>query len=113
MKEQFSSVSTDDAAVHINNFVGLCEMQKYKDIDEDLIKLKRFPFSLRGRAKEWLLSFPRNSIDSWTKSKDAFIGKYYPPANIISLRSDIMKFRQFDNEYVAQAWERMKSIVKN
>ena len=24
-----------------------------------------------------------------------------------------MKFRQLDNEYVAQAWERMKSLVKN
>ena len=31
--------------------VDLCEMQKYKDIDEDLIKLNFFPFSLRGRAK--------------------------------------------------------------
>ena len=37
MKEQFSGVSIDDAAVHLNNFVELCEMQKYKDIDEDLI----------------------------------------------------------------------------
>jgi hypothetical protein len=67
----------------------------------DIIKLKLFPFSLRGRAKDWLLSLPRNSIDSWVECKDAFIGKYYPPAKIISLRSDIMKFRQFDNEHVA------------
>src|SRR3954451_4741385 len=29
------------------------------------------------------------------------------------MRSDIMKFRQFDNEHVAQAWERMNSLVKN
>jgi hypothetical protein len=56
---------------------------------------------------------PRNSIDSWDKCKDAFIGKYYPPAKIIALCSDIMKFRQFDNEHVAQAWERMKSMIKN
>jgi hypothetical protein len=103
MKEQFSGVSTHDAATQLNNFVELCEMQKYKDVDGDIIKLKLFPFSLRGRAKDWLLSLPRNSIDSWVKSKDAFIGKYYPPAKIISLRSDIMKFKQFDNEHVAQA----------
>ena len=51
MKEQFPGVSTDDAAVQLNNFVELCDMQKYKDIDEYLIKLKLFPFSLRGRAK--------------------------------------------------------------
>ena len=60
-----------------------------------------------------MLSLPRNSIDSRTKCKNAFIGKYYPPAKIISLRSSIMNFKQFDNEHVAQAWERMKSLVKN
>ena len=49
MKEQFSGISTDDAA-HLNNFVELCEMQKYKDVDGDIIKL--FRFSLRGRAKD-------------------------------------------------------------
>src|SRR3954470_7264911 len=113
MKEQFSGISTEDAASHLNNFVELCEMQKYRDIDGDIVKLKLFPFSLRGRAKDWLLSLPRNNIDSWVKCKDAFIGKYYPPANIISMRSDIVKFKQFDNEHVAQAWERMKSLVKN
>jgi hypothetical protein len=113
MKEQFSGASTDDVAAHLNNFGGLCEMQKYKDVDGDIIKLKLFSFSLRGRAKDWLLSLPRNSIDSWVKCKDAFIGKYYPPAKIIDLRSDIMKFRQFDNEHVSQAWERMKYLIKN
>jgi hypothetical protein len=113
MKEQFSGVSTDDAAAHLNNFVELCEMQKYKDVDGDIIKLKLFPFSLRGRAKDWLLFLPRNSIDSWVKCKDAFIRKYYPPTTIISLRSDIMRFKQFYNEHVAQAWERMKSLIKN
>jgi hypothetical protein len=93
MKEQFSGASTNDAAAHLNNFVELCEMQKYKDVDGYISKLKLFPFSLRGRAKDWLLSLPRNSIDSWVKCKDAFIGKYYSPAKIISLRSDIMKFK--------------------
>src|SRR3954464_59963 len=113
MKEQFSGISTEDAASHLNNFVELCEMHKYRDIDGDIVKLKLFPFSLRGRAKDWLLSLPRNSIDSWVKCKDDFTGKYYPPAKFISLRSDIMKFRQFYNQHVAQAWERMKSLVKN
>ena len=80
MKEQFSGASTDDAASHLNNFFELCDMQKYKELESDIIKLKLFPFSLRGRAKEWLLSLPRNNIDSWTKCRDTFIGMYYPPA---------------------------------
>jgi hypothetical protein len=63
MKEQFSSASTEDAVAHLNNFVELCERQKYKDVESDIIKLK-------------------NSIDSWTKCKDAFIGRYYPPVKL-------------------------------
>src|SRR4051812_10308014 len=67
---------------------------------------------LRDDAKIWFQSLPRNSIDSWDKCKGAFIGKYYHPAKIIQLRSNIMNFKQLDNEHVAQAWGRMKSLVK-
>ena len=88
MKEQLSGVG-DAATLHLNNFVELCDMQKYKEVDGDIVKLKLFSLSLRGRVKEWLQSLPRNSIDSWDKCKDAFIGKYYPPAKIIQLRSNI------------------------
>src|ERR1041385_9259916 len=77
-----------------------------------LLSSSFFPFSLRGEAKTWFQSLPRNIIDSWDKCKDAFIEKYYPPAKIIQLRSNIMNFKQLDNEHVAQAWERMKSLVK-
>src|SRR3954469_20420446 len=112
MKDQFSGAGKD-VALHLNNFIELCDMQKYKEVDGDIVKLKIFPFSLRGRDKEWLQSLPKNSIDSWIKCKDAFIGKYSPPVKIISLRSEIMKFKQFDNEHVAQAWERMKTLVNN
>jgi hypothetical protein len=59
MKEQFSGASTDDATAHLNNFVELCEIQKYKDVESDIIKLKLFPFSLRGKSKDWLLSLPK------------------------------------------------------
>ena len=72
MKEQFFGAG-DAAALHLNDFVELCDMQKYKEVDGDIVKLKIFSVSLRGRAKEWLQSLPRNSIDSWDKCKDAFI----------------------------------------
>ena len=63
MKDQFSCAE-DAAALHLNNFVELCDMQKYKELDGDIVKLKLFPFSLRGGAKIWFQSLPRNRIDS-------------------------------------------------
>jgi hypothetical protein len=44
MKEQFSGASTEDAAAHLNNFVELCEMQKYKDVKVILLSLSCFLF---------------------------------------------------------------------
>ena len=49
MKDQFSTTPNEDAASHPNAFVELCDTQKKKDVDNDIVKLKLFPFSLRDR----------------------------------------------------------------
>src|SRR4051812_36320590 len=54
-KEQFYD-AREDAALQLNNFFELCDMQKYKEVDGDIVKLKLFPLSLRGRPKEWMQS---------------------------------------------------------
>ena len=76
MKDQFPGLPSEDAATHQNNFVDLWDMQKKKDMDNEIVKLKFFPFSLRDRAKTWFSSLPKNSIDSWNKCKDAFISVF-------------------------------------
>ena len=84
-----------------------------KDVDNDVVKMKLFPFSLRDSAKFWFSSLPHNSIDYWNNCKDAFITKYFPPAKNISLRTQIMNFKQLEHDHVAQTWERMKMMLRN
>ena len=65
MEDQFLGLHTENAASHLNNFVDWCDMQNKKDVDNDIVKLKLFSFSLRDRAKTWFPYLPKNSIDSW------------------------------------------------
>jgi hypothetical protein len=44
--------------------------------------------------------------------KAAFIKRYYPPAQILQNRNNILSFRQSDNEHVATTWERIKVILR-
>ena len=50
MKEKFSGVE-EDVASHLNNFVELCDMQKYKEVDGDIFKLKLFSFLLERKIQ--------------------------------------------------------------
>ena len=113
MKDQFLGTPNEDATSHLNTFMELCDMQNKKDVDNDVVKMKLFPFSLRDSAKIWFSSLPRNSIDSWNKCKYAFITKYFPPTKIISLRTQILNFKQLEHEHVAQSWESMKMMLRN
>ena len=62
MKYQFSSTPNEDAAPHLNTFVELCDMQKKKDVDNDIVKMKLFTFSSRDSAKKILLRLAIVSI---------------------------------------------------
>ena len=39
MKDKFSGLPCEDAAIHLNNFVDLCDMKKKKDVHDDIVKL--------------------------------------------------------------------------
>ena len=49
--DQFGGSASEDASMHLHNFSELCNMTRIKDYDPDALKLRLFPFSLRGKAK--------------------------------------------------------------
>jgi hypothetical protein len=71
-----------------------------------------FPFFLRGKSKDWLLSLPNGSINSWDNLREAFIKKYYPPIQTLQNKNNILSFKKNDNEHVATTWEKLKIMLR-
>jgi hypothetical protein len=38
--------------MHLHDFYEICDMQKFKNVDNAIVKLNLFLFSVRGKAKE-------------------------------------------------------------
>ena len=57
MKEQFSGLPSEDVASHVNTFIELYDMQKKKDVDNDVIKLKLFSFLMAISSKNLVFVF--------------------------------------------------------
>jgi hypothetical protein len=87
-------------------------MMRIKDVQQEVFKPCLFPFSLRGRAKDCLLALPKGAITSWAQCTNAFMSKYFPPAETMQLQSNIAGFRQKEREPLAFAWEWIKESVR-
>jgi len=65
MKELFEGLAHEDPHDHIRNFVDVCGPFSFKNISQESVCLRLFPFSLIGEATKWLADLPRDSITSW------------------------------------------------
>nr|GEW18765.1 reverse transcriptase domain-containing protein [Tanacetum cinerariifolium] len=50
---------------HINNFKRITSTLKFRDVQNDVIKLMMIPYSLEGSARVWYDKEPPNSILTW------------------------------------------------
>ena len=62
-REQFGGSANEDASMNLHDFCEICHVQKFKNVENDILKLKLFLFSIRGKDKAWL-SLHTASINS-------------------------------------------------
>ncbi|XP_076903719.1 uncharacterized protein LOC143558843 [Bidens hawaiensis] len=109
---QFHGPLDEDLLSHISRFLRICGTFKIQNCSENQIKLKLFPFSLRGQALEWIEFISSGSITTWDQMVEQFLLKYFSPDKTAKYRANITGFRTDDDESLHAAWERYKSLLR-
>ncbi|GJR97383.1 hypothetical protein Tco_0269557 [Tanacetum coccineum] len=70
---QFDGRTKTDPHKHIQKFLGICDMFKYRDIEKEVVRLMMFPLPLTGEAKTWLDKLNEGTVETWDELRTAFI----------------------------------------
>ncbi|KAL6597769.1 hypothetical protein ACP70R_046574 [Stipagrostis hirtigluma subsp. patula] len=107
----FCGKASEDANSHLQNFLEICGTLTIKDVTPEVIRMRLFPFSLLGKAKQWFYSLEETVRRDWRLVSDAFLAKYFPPGKTNALRNRITSFHQLADESIAEAWERFQEYI--
>jgi len=86
--QQFCGKPQEDANAHLQHILELCDTFTNKNVAADAIRLRLFPFSLLGKAKQWFYSNKAECTSS-DKCANAFLKKFFPSGNTSALRGKI------------------------
>nr|GEV75850.1 reverse transcriptase domain-containing protein [Tanacetum cinerariifolium] len=95
---QFDGRTKTDPHKHIHEFLGICDMFKYRDIKNEVVRLMMFPLSLTVEAKTWLNELNKRTIETWDELRTAFIGRFFPLSLFDRLLREI------------QAWDELRIL---
>ena len=106
----FCGKPNEDANAHLQHFLEICNTFTIRGVGIDAIRLRLFPFSLLGKAKQWFYA-DRNAVDTWEKCSAAFLAKFFPLGKTSALRNKISSFQQQSDETISEAWERLQEYI--
>ncbi|KAH9648339.1 hypothetical protein KPL70_025542 [Citrus sinensis] len=107
---KFHGFAGEDPHKHLKEFHVVCSSMRPQGVTEEQIKLRAFPFSVDGLAKDWLYYLPPGSITTWNDLKKQFLEKYFPASRAANIRKDICGIRQLPRETLYEYWERFKQL---
>ncbi|GJZ16797.1 reverse transcriptase domain-containing protein [Tanacetum coccineum] len=95
---QFDGRTKTDPHKHIDEFLGVYDMFKYKDTKNEVVRLMMFPQSLTGEPKTRLDELNEGTIKTYDELRTAFISRFLPPSLFDRLLGEIRTFSQHENE---------------
>ncbi|RDX81452.1 hypothetical protein CR513_37871, partial [Mucuna pruriens] len=106
---KFHGLAGEDPHKHLKEFHVVFSTMRPQGIPEDYIKMKVFPFSLDGAAKDWLYLQPI-LFNTWGDMKCMFLEKFFSASRTATIKKEIYGIRQHPRETLHKYWERFNKL---
>ncbi|GKA74182.1 reverse transcriptase domain-containing protein [Tanacetum coccineum] len=110
---QFDGRTKTDPHKHIHEFLRICDVFKYRDTENEAVRLMMFPLSLTREEKTWLDELNEGTIKTWDELQTALIRRFFPLALFDRLLGEIRAFFQHENGSLTDAWLCIKEMLSN
>ncbi|XP_021755467.1 uncharacterized protein LOC110720696 [Chenopodium quinoa] len=112
-RKQYGGTKSENPLNHLKDFEKYCNTIMVAGVAQEYIRLKLFPFSLIGRALEWLdKEVKPRSLRTWDEVTKSFLSRFYPQKKTAEARALIQSFKQLPRENLYEAWERYKDYQR-
>lgn len=108
----FAGLDHEDPYIHLTKFYELAGTLGALKAEEVSDFMRLFPYSLIGKAKDWYLDQPTETMTNWNVLEEIFLNKFFPHNRFMDAKTTIVAFAQSVNETLCEAWELYKSMLR-
>ncbi|CAL2256521.1 unnamed protein product [Prunus armeniaca] len=111
MLPSFYGLPNEDPLSHIKEFYNVVSGLPLQGVSEANLRMRVFPYTLKDRAKNWLMTLAPGSLTTWDAVAKKFLEKFFSTQKTATLRGQIFNFKQDDGEPFNECWERFKGLL--
>lgn len=110
MLPSFHGLPSEDPLTHLKDIFNAVSFLPLTGVNENQLKMRVFPYTLKDKAKFWLNSLKPGSLRTWDEIEKKFLEKFFSSQKTDMLRDKIMQFSQQDESF-SEAWERFNTLL--
>ena len=112
-EQSFSGEGDENPYTHLREFEQTCACLHIAGMSHETLKWKLFPFSLTGRAKHWYTQTVGSVLGDWEALCSSFCLSFFPISRVVSLRREILSFKQKEKESLGATWARFIDLLNS
>ncbi|KAB2632567.1 hypothetical protein D8674_028814 [Pyrus ussuriensis x Pyrus communis] len=92
MFPSFYGLPNEDPLAHIKEFYNVVSGLPLQGVSEANLRMRVFPYTLKDKAKSWLMTLTPGSLTTWDAVAKKFLEKFFSTQKTATLRGQIFNF---------------------